>query len=122
MSWKFTSDQPVYVQIEHRIKTDIISGVYRAEEQIPSVRQLAVEAGVNPNTVQRALSELEAQGILASENTAGRFVTSDEEVLQKLRTDEAEDLINRMISGAKNLGLTKEEILKKIKESEGWDK
>ena len=122
MGWKFTSDRPVYIQIEHHIKNDIISGLYKGEQQIPSVRQLAVEAGVNPNTVQRALSELESEGILVSETTSGRFVTSDEKILSKLRIDEANDLIERMISGAKGLGLSKEEILKKIDESEGWDK
>lgn len=122
MSWKFTSDRPVYVQIESHIKNDIISGVYQVNQQIPSVRQLAVEAGVNPNTVQRALAELELQGILVSETTSGRFVTSDEAVLAKLRTDEADALIDKMIADAKALGLSKDETLKKIKESEGWDK
>lgn len=122
MSWKFTSDQPVYIQIEHHIKSDIINGVYKVDEQIPSVRQLALEAGVNPNTVQRALSEPDAQGILVSETTSGRFVTSDEAVLAKLRTDEAETLVKKMILGARALGLTKEETIKKMQESEEWDK
>ncbi|MCQ2550716.1 MAG: GntR family transcriptional regulator [Clostridia bacterium] len=122
MSWKFTSELPVYVQIERHIKCDIINGVYKVEEQIPSVRQLAVEAGVNPNTVQRALAELETAGILESRRTSGRFVTQDEKILKKMKDEEAKEVIDTMIAGAKRLQLSKEEILKLVKESEGWDK
>lgn len=122
MSWKFDSQLPVYIQIEDHIKSDIITGKYRVEEQIPSVRQLAVDAGVNPNTVQRALSELEDQGILESKRTSGRFVTSNPEILQSLKDEEAKKLIDTMIAKAKTLGIEKEEIVEIIRESEEWSK
>lgn len=122
MGWKFNSQLPVYIQIEEHIKSDIISEKYQVEEQIPSVRQLAMDAGVNPNTVQRALSELEEQGILESKRTSGRFVTSNPDVLQKLKEDEAKRLVESMVTRAKELGLEKEEIIQIIRESEEWSK
>lgn len=121
MGWKFDSQLPVYLQIERHIKSAIISGEYNSLEQIPSVRQLAMEAGVNPNTMQRALSELEDQGILESKRTSGRFVTSDQEILHKLREDEARELVEEIIKSAKRLGIGKEEIMDMIEKSEGWE-
>lgn len=79
MAWQFRGHSPVYRQIVRHIRADILSGCYQPDEQIPPVRQLAMEAGVNPNTMQRALSALEDEGLLVSRGTVGRFVTSDEE-------------------------------------------
>ncbi len=121
MGWNFSCQLPVYLQIEKHIKSAIISGEYNPLQQIPSVRQLALEAGVNPNTVQRALAELEDQGILESKRTSGRFVTSDVEILKKLREDEAEEVLSDIISNAKRLGISKKEIVEMIEKSEGWE-
>ena len=72
MDWNFRNDQPIYSQLTQRLTEAIVSGIYAPGEKLPSVRELAVEAGVNPNTVQRALSELERDGLVFSQRTAGR--------------------------------------------------
>ena len=73
----FDSNMPIYLQIMDEIKRWIVTDIYQPSQKIPSVRELAVEFGVNPNTVQRALSELERSGLVASERTAGRFICND---------------------------------------------
>ena len=82
MDWNFRNDQPIYSQLTQRLTEAIVSGIYAPGEKLPSVRELAVEAGVNPNTVQRALSELERDGLVFSQRTAGRFVTENENKCQ----------------------------------------
>ena len=85
MEWQFRTDTPIYTQLYEQLAMAIISGVYRAGERLPAVRELAVEAGVNPNTVQRALGELEREGLVYSQRTAGRFVTEDAERITRER-------------------------------------
>ena len=85
MTWQFRGHSPVYRQIVRHIRADILNGCYQPDEQIPPVRQLAMEAGVNPNTMQRALQELESRGLLQAQRTAGRTVTADDTALQALR-------------------------------------
>ena len=80
MAWKFSSDKPVYLQISDKIVKKVLSGEYPVGEQIPTVRQIALEAAVNPNTVQHAFSELENEGLIISKGTMGRFVTEDAEI------------------------------------------
>ncbi len=75
MSWKFTGEAPIYIQIMDEIKLRIARGRLKAGDKVPSVRELAVMAGVNPNTMQKALSELEREGVLYSQRTSGRFVS-----------------------------------------------
>ena len=77
MEWNFRSDLPIYSQLVERIKLGIVSGSFRPGERLPSVRDMAAEAGVNPNTMQRALQELERDGMVYAQRTAGRFVTED---------------------------------------------
>ena len=83
MNWEFDSSRPIYTQLCDLLLGKILSGIYQSGEKLPSVRELAAEAGVNPNTVQRALSELERQGYVYTLRTNGRFVTSDEALLQE---------------------------------------
>lgn len=114
MSWKFQGNLPVYLQIASKIRADIISGKYSAEEQIPSVRQLAFEAAVNPNTMQRALTQLETEGLLISKGTIGRFVTENEEILQSARYSAADELIHSFLSGCREMGFKKDEIVQML--------
>ena len=79
MRWEFSNDAPIYTQLIQQIKVGIVAGVFPPGERLPSVRELATEAGVNPNTMQRALAELERDGLVYSQRTAGRFVTEDKE-------------------------------------------
>lgn len=87
MNWKFSSEMPVYLQIMDQIRGAVLSGEYLPGGKIPSVRELAAQAQVNPNTVQHALHELEQEGLLSAHGTNGRFVTEDEQVLQQLRNN-----------------------------------
>ncbi len=92
MDWKFTGDRPVYQQIMEQIRGSILKGALTPGERIASVRDLAALARVNPNTMQRALTELEREGLLVGGGTSGRTVTKDALVLQKMRQQALEDL------------------------------
>ncbi len=116
MAWKFTQDRPVYLQISERIIISVLSGEYAPAEQIPSVRQLALEAAVNPNTVQHAFSELEDEGIIISKGTLGRFVTEDEEIIEKCRRELARKLVLDFTEKAKKLSVGKQQLIAIIEE------
>lgn len=77
MSWQLTADRPIYLQLIEEIELRIVSGMYTVGEKLPGVRDLAAQASVNPNTMQKALTELERQGLVYSQRTAGRFITED---------------------------------------------
>ena len=80
MAWTLDSDRPIFLQIVERIQTDIVSGRYQPGDKLPSVRDLAAEASVNPNTMQKAFAELERTGLVYSRRTSGRFITEDRTV------------------------------------------
>lgn len=116
MAWSFDKHTPVYMQIAQRIRNEIISGAYPPHSQIPSVRQLALTAAVNPNTVQHALTALEAEGIIYSESTSGRFVTDDIELIASARSMAARALVNDFIRQAEDLSISRAELIKMIEE------
>lgn len=87
MNWKFTGDRPVYQQIMATIRGAVLTGELPPGKKIPSVRDLAAEAQVNPNTMQRALTELEREGLLVSGGTSGRSVTQEESVLTGMKAE-----------------------------------
>ena len=118
MAWSFDEYTPVYLQIADRIRNDIISGVYEQGAQIPPVRQLALTAAVNPNTVQHALTELESEGIIYSRGTSGRFVTDDFEIISRARKNSARKLIKSFLKQADNMSIKKDELIKMIEEEE----
>ena len=89
MPWDLDNERPIYLQLMERIQQDIVSGVYKPGEKIPSVRDLALDAAVNPNTMQKALSELERSGLVYSQRTSGRFITEDAGMLKELKRNEA---------------------------------
>ncbi len=116
MAWKFSSDKPVYLQIADRIVKKVLSGEYSAGEQIPTVRQIALEAAVNPNTVQHAFSELENEGLIISKGTLGRFVTDDIGVVTACRRRMAEQLVREFAKNMEQLSITKEQAVTMIEE------
>ena len=117
MPWKLDSSRPIYLQLMERIQHDIISGVYRPGDKIPSVRDLALEASVNPNTMQKALSELERSGLVYSQRTSGRFITEDEKMLKKMKMDLAAEHIQQFFEQMHHLGFIDEEALDLIRET-----
>ena len=105
MNFKFYNDVTIYLQIIEGIKVDIVSGRYKSGDRLPAVRELAMDAGVNPNTVQRAYAELERQGLVASERTSGRYVSIDEEKIKALQKDLSEQYISDLFEHLRNLGM-----------------
>ena len=111
MEWQFRSDQPIYTQLTARLTQAIIAGEFQPGERLPTVRDLAVEAGVNPNTVQRALTELERDGLVFSQRTAGRFVTENVHMIENARFRAADECVAGFLAEMKKLGCSREEIL-----------
>ncbi len=111
MSWDLKNDRPVYIQLIEEIELRIVSGVYRHGTQLPSVRELAAEAAVNPNTMQKALTELERSGLVYSKRTSGRFITEDTELIKNIRKSLADIQMSELIQKMKELGFNSEEIL-----------
>ena len=116
MPWELDNDRPIYLQLMERIQHDIISGVYKPGDKIPSVRDLALDAAVNPNTMQKALSELERSGLLYSQRTSGRFITDDEKLLRKMKTRLASEHICQFFEQMRHLGFSDEETLEMIQD------
>ena len=123
MKWQFSSDAPIYSQLIAQIKVGIVTGAFPPGERLPSVRDLATEAGVNPNTMQRALTELERDGLVYSQRTTGRFVTEDQSMIASAKRSLAESHIQTFLRAMAHLGYDREEILtllrqEKIEEGE----
>lgn len=106
---------PFYLQIVSAIKKQIVSGKLVPGERIPSVRELALTYKVNPNTMQKALIELEENGLIKTERTNGKFVTEDENIINKIKNDYADNLTQNYLSEMISLGITKQEIKERIK-------
>ena len=106
MNWKFSGDRPVYQQIMALIRGAILRGELPPGGKIPSVRELAAEAQVNPNTMQRAMSELEREGLLVSGGTSGRTVTEDGEILKQLRDRTLKELAQECAEKFTVFGIT----------------
>lgn len=116
MKWQFSGDAPIYSQLVIQIKVGIVSGVFPPGERLPSVRDLATEAGVNPNTMQRALTELERDGLVYSQRTAGRFVTEDQGMINMAKRGLAEQHIRAFLNAMTQLGYQREEILSLLRQ------
>lgn len=117
MPWDLDNNRPLYLQLMEKIQQDIISGVYHAGDRLPSVRELALEASVNPNTMQKALSELERNGLVHTQRTSGRFITEDKTMLKQLKTELAAVHIQDFLNTMKQLGFPPEEILELIEKT-----
>lgn len=117
MPWNLDNDRPIYLQLMERIQHDIISGVYQPGDKLPSVRDLAVDAAVNPNTMQKALSELERCRLVYSQRTSGRFITDDASMICGMRKELAQEHITLFFKQMRQLGFSDEETLEMMKQS-----
>ena len=122
MTWQFNSFEPVFIQIARKIRAEILTGRYKSGEQIPPVRQIAAEASINPNTVQRALLMLENEKILCARGTTGRFVTEDEDLLSRAREKMQTTEVQKLLEKTRELGITKEKLLELIEKIEQIEK
>ncbi len=118
MEWQIAAGRPVYIQLVEQLEQAVVTGVYPPGERVPAVRDLAAQAQVNPNTMQRALAEMESRGLLVTQRTTGRTVTSDTALIAKTRQALAASLAQDFLAQAKALGLTREEILALLQQEE----
>ncbi len=109
MSWDFAPNQPIYTQLIDRLRRAIAAGEYPSGSRLPAVRELAAEAGINPNTVQRALGELEREGLIYAQRTAGRYVTDDPAAITAARRELAATQVRQYLSAMRALGFSVEE-------------
>ena len=112
MDWQFHNDQPIYTQLVDQIKFAIVSGELPPGARMPAVRELSLEAGVNPNTMQRALQELERDGLLYTQRTSGRYVTEDVATIQRCKEHLAREQIDSFLAAMKLLGYERAEIFR----------
>lgn len=117
MSWEFDNNKPIYIQLVDTLKMKIASGEFEPGSKVTTVRALASEAEVNPNTMQRALSELEREELMYSQRTKGRFITDDVKKINKMKKNMANDKIDELKLFLEELGYEKEEILSLVSEN-----
>ena len=114
MSWELVSDRPIYIQLVDEIKLRIITSYYKPGERLPTVRELAAEAEVNPNTMQRALSELETSELIITQRTSGRVVTDDVTVIKNNKNTIAYDVTEKFLTKMHTLGFNIDDTVKFI--------
>ncbi len=117
MKWNLQSGLPIYSQLVEQMKNNIISGEFKSGDKLPSVRELAADAAVNPNTMQRALAELERMGLVYSKRTAGRYITEDSSMIKNLKKDVVKQEIKNFVEKMQKLGFSREELKQLIEES-----
>ncbi|MEG2053924.1 MAG: GntR family transcriptional regulator [Oscillospiraceae bacterium] len=118
MVWNLTADRPVYVQLVEHLQMAIIVGEFTAGGKLPSVRELAESASVNPNTMQKALQEMETMGLVNTQRTAGRTITEDVKMIEQLKSECAEKNIADFLENMHKLGFEKNDIIELIKKVE----
>ncbi len=116
MPWNLNSDKPIFMQLIEIIQHSILSGTYPPGSKLPSVRDLASQAAVNPNTMQKALAELERSGLVYSQRTSGRFITEDISMIEELKNTLAKTTIEQFLESMQQLGFQKEETVTLITE------
>ena len=119
MKFDFDNNIPIYIQLVEQLKVYIISGKIKPGERLPSVRDLALQTQVNPNTMQKALVELEELKLVFTERTNGKFVTNDQKLIEKYRKQYANDLSNKYFSSMANIGFDKNEAIRYLKDLGG---
>ena len=119
MDYIFDNERPIYVQLVEQLRVKIISGKLKSGERLPSVRELALTARVNPNTMQKALAQLEDEGLVYTERTNGKFVTNNEELIEKLKKELAEEKVKKYLADMKSIGINYEQSIKYLQELGG---
>ncbi|MDF2837081.1 MAG: transcriptional regulator, GntR family [Paenibacillus sp.] len=117
MTIEFDNNMPIYLQIMAYVKKQIITGRLGPGSKIESVRDMAAELQINPNTIQRALQELERETIVETRRGMGRYVTSEESIIMALKKEMAGELLDRFVLGMKELGFEERDILELVKDT-----
>ena len=116
MEWKLSDDRPIWLQLSQQMARRIVTGVYPPGSRLPSVRALAAEAGVNPNPMQRAMAQLDQDGLTRADRTAGRLVTQDTGILDAVRRAEAQVAVQQFFDAMAELGYSRQEAAELIGE------
>ena len=115
----FDNERPIYIQLVEKLELEIISGKLKAGDRIPSVRELAISMKVNPNTMQKALQELETKGLIYTERTNGKFVTNDSKLIEKKKKELAKNKVQNYLTDMNKIGISYEEAVKYLQEMGG---
>jgi len=119
VNYIFDNERPIYVQLVEKIKLEIISGKLKEGERIQSVRELALTTKVNPNTMQKALMELESEGLIYTERTNGKFVTTNIKLVEKLKNELAKEKATNYLKAMNDIGISNQEAIKYLQELGG---
>lgn len=119
MEYVFDNERPIYIQLVEMIRIEIISGKFQKGQKLPSVRELALTMKVNPNTMQKALVELEDEKLIYTERTNGKYVTEDEKLIEKIKKQLAQEKVNNYLNSMKNIGISYELAVKYLQELGG---
>ena len=121
MNYIFDNERPIYIQLVEMIRIDIVSGKFKKGQKLPSVRELALIMKVNPNTMQKALVELENENLIYTERTNGKYVTEDEKLIEKVKKELAQEKVNNYLNSMKSIGINYEDALSYLQELGGKD-
>lgn len=121
MNYIFDNERPIYIQLVEIIRVDIVSGRFKKGQKLPSVRELALTMKVNPNTVQKALSELETEKLIYTERTNGKYVTEDEKLIEKTKKELAQEKVNNYLNSMQSIGISYDAAVKYLQELGGKD-
>ena len=116
MEYIFNNERPIYIQLVEMIRIEIVSGKFKKGQKIPSVRELALIMKVNPNTMQKALVELENEQLIYTERTNGKYVTEDEELIEKVKKELAKEIVDNYLNSMKNIGIDYNSAVKYLQE------
>ena len=119
MDYIFDNERPIYVQLVEKLRLEIVSGKLKQGERLPSVRELALIVRVNPNTMQKALVELENEGLVYTERTNGKFVTTDIKLIEKVKKELAKEKVTKYLSDMKDIGISYDEAITYLQELGG---
>lgn len=121
MEYIFDNERPIYIQLVEIIRIEIVSGKLKKGQRLPSVRELALMMKVNPNTMQKALVELEDEKLVYTERTNGKYVTEDEKLIEKIKKELAKEKVNSYLNSMQSIGISFEESIKYLQELGGKD-
>ena len=116
MNYIFDNERPIYIQLVEIIRIEIVSGKFKKGQRMPSVRELALIMKVNPNTMQKALAELENEQLIYTERTNGKYVTEDEELIEKIKRKLAKEIIDNYLNNMKKIGIDHDSAVKYLQE------
>ena len=119
MEYNFDNEKPIYIQLVELIRIKIVSGEFKRGQKIPSVRELALAMKVNPNTMQKALVELEDEKLIYTERTNGKYVTEDEKLIEKVKNELAKEKVENYINSMNSIGISFDEAVKYLQELGG---